>query len=235
MIYCDAREELLTANKCALSQWNISSSTSIFPLMHVLAMDIHHSHTSPHILYCQTLRLEILVSMILPIVSQHLLRLQCLDMLHLALPHSLCTSTPDFVHLLRHDCQNNAPSTLLAMSTACHQMSPHILPSLLRFGHLPPSRPQCYVSSLPHQQGPVVPCFGSLSLLTHLAQLNWPLFEYSEFLDLHNVGFHFVSSPEFEQELPEGTHALELLACTSASHQCCVSSLIPIIHFLPPN
>src|SRR6185295_16815532 len=59
----------------------------------------------------------------LPIVSQHLLRLQCLDMLHLALPHSLCTPTPDFVHLLRHDCQNHAPSTLLAMSTARHQMS----------------------------------------------------------------------------------------------------------------
>ena len=43
---------------------------------------------------------SILASMILPIVSQHLLRLQCLDMLHLALPHSLCTPTPDFVRLL---------------------------------------------------------------------------------------------------------------------------------------
>ena len=61
---------------------------------------------------------------------------------------SLCTPTPDFVHLLRHDCQNHAPSTLLAMSTARNQMSPHILPSLLRFGLLPPSRSQCYVSSL---------------------------------------------------------------------------------------
>src|SRR6185312_12888177 len=81
----------------------------------------------------------------------------------------------------------------------------------------------------------MVPCFGSLSLLTHFAQHNWSLFEYSEFLDLHNVGFHFVSSPGFEQEWPEATHALELLACTSASHQCCVLSLIPIIHFLPPN
>ena len=79
---------------------------------------------------------------------QHLLQLQCLDMLHLALPHSLCTPTPDFVHLLRHDCQIHAPSTLLAMSTALHQMSPHFLPSPLRFGLLPPSRPQCYVSSL---------------------------------------------------------------------------------------
>ena len=36
---------------------HISSSTSIFPWMYVLAMDIHHSHTSPHILYCQTSRL----------------------------------------------------------------------------------------------------------------------------------------------------------------------------------
>src|SRR6185312_2964899 len=173
--------------------------------------------------------------MILPIVSQHLLRLQCLDMLHLALPHSLCTITPDFVHLLRHDCQNHAPSTLLAMSTARHQMSPHIVPSSLRFGLLSPSRPQCYVSSLPHQHGPVVPCFGSVSLLTHLAQHSWSLFEYSELLDLHHVGFHFVSSPGFEHEWPEATHALELLVCTSASHQCCVSSSIPINHFLPPN
>src|SRR6185369_11354390 len=71
--------------------------------------------------------------------------------------------------------------------------------------------------------------------LTHLAQHNWSLFEYSEFLDLHNVVFHFVSSPGFEQEWPEATHALELLACTSASHQCCVSSSISIIHFVPPN
>src|SRR6185437_14108916 len=173
--------------------------------------------------------------MILPIVSQHLLRLQCLDMLHLALPHSLYTLTPDFVRLLRHDCQNHAPSTLLAMSTACHQMSPHILPSPLRFGLLPPARPQCYVSSLPHQQGPVVRYFGSLSLLTHLAQYSWSFFEYSELLDLHHVGFHFVSSPGFEQEWLEATHALELLACTSASHQCCVSSSIPINRFLPPN
>src|SRR6185312_9393225 len=149
--------------------------------------------------------------MILPIVSQHLLRLQCLDMLHLALPHSLCTLTPDFVRLLRHDCQNHASSTLLAMSTARHQMSPHILPTLLRFGFL------------------------SLSLLTHLAQHNWYLFEYSELLDPHHVGFYFVSSPGFEQEWPETTHALELLACTSASHQCCLSSSIPINHFLPPN
>ena len=136
--------------------------------------------------------------MILSIVSQHLLRLQCLDMLHLALPLSLCTLTPDFVRLLRHDCQNYGPSTLLPMSTARHQMSPHILPSPLRLGLLPPSRPRCYVSSLPHQQGPVVRCFGSLSLLTHLAQHSWSLFEYSEFFDLHHVGFHFVSSFEFE-------------------------------------
>src|SRR6185369_9324303 len=171
----------------------------------------------------------------LPIVSQHLVRLQCLDMLHLALPHSLCTPTPDFVRLLRHDCQNHASSTLLAISTARHQMSPHILPSPLRLGLLPLSRPRCYVSSLPHQQGPVVRYFGSLSLLTHLAQHSWPLFEYSEFIDLHHVGFHFVSSPGFEQEWPEATHALQLLACTSASHQCCVSSSIPINHFLPPN
>src|SRR6185312_8197485 len=105
----------------------------------------------------------------LHILSQLLLRLQYLDMLHLALPHSLCTPTPDFVCLLRYDCQNHAPSTLLAMSTARHQMSPHILPSPLWLGLLPPSRPRCYVSSLPHQQGPVVRCFGSLSLLTHLA------------------------------------------------------------------
>src|SRR6185312_839013 len=173
--------------------------------------------------------------MILPIVSQHLLRLQYLDMLHLALPHSLCTPTPDFVRLLRHDCQNHAPSTLLAMSTARHKMSPHILPSPLRFGLLPPSRPQCYVCSLPLQHGPVVRCFGSLSLLTHLAQHSWSLFEYSELLDLHHVGFHFVSSPGFEQQWPEPTRALELLACTSASHQCCVSSSILINHFLPPN
>src|SRR6185369_7361196 len=197
--------------------------------------------------------------MILPIVSQHLLRLQCLDMLHLALPHSLCTPTPDVIRLLRHDCQNHAPSTLLAMSTAGHQMSPHVLPSLLRHGLLPPSRPRCYVSSLPHQQGPVVRCLGSLSLLTHLAQYSLSpfeyselldlhhlfeyselldlhhLFEYSELLDLHHVEFYFVSSPEFEQELPEATHALELLACTYASHQCCVSSSIPINHLLSPN
>src|SRR6185295_10083320 len=149
--------------------------------------------------------------MILPIVSHHLLRLQCLDMLHLALPHSLCTTTPDFIRPLRHDCQNHATSTLLAMSTARHQMSPHILPSPLRLGLLPPSHPLYYVSSLPHQQGPVVRCFGSLSLLTHLAQHSWSLFEYSELLDLHHVGFHFVSSPVFEQEWPEPTHALELL------------------------
>jgi len=51
------------------------------------------------------------------------------------------TPTPDFVRLLRHDCQNHTPSTLLAMSTARHQMSPHILPSPLWFGLLPPSRP----------------------------------------------------------------------------------------------
>ena len=38
-----------------------------------------------------------------------------------------------------------------------------------------------------------------------------------------------------DQEWPEATHALELLACTSASHQCCVSSSIPINHLLPPN
>src|SRR6185437_2198926 len=173
--------------------------------------------------------------MILPIVSQHLLRLQCFDMLHLALPHSLCTLTLDFVRLLRHDCQNHTPSTLLAMSTARHQMNPHILPSPLRLGLLPPSRPRCYVSSLPHQQGPVVRCFGSLSLLTHLAQHSWSLFEYSELLDLQHVGFHFVSSPEFEQEWPEATHALKLLACTSASHQCCVSSSILINHFPLPH
>src|SRR6185436_14323370 len=133
--------------------------------------------------------------MILSIVSQHLLRLQYLDMLHLALPHSLYTPTPDFVRLLRHDCQNHAPSTLLAMSTVRHQMSPHILPSPLRFGLLPPSRPQCYVSSLPHQQGPVVRCFGSLSLLTHLAQHSWSLYEYSELGDLCPVVFYFGSSP----------------------------------------
>src|SRR6185369_11652291 len=60
------------------------------------------------------------------------------------------------------------------------------------------------------------------SLLTHLAQHSWSLFEYSELLDLHHVGFYFVSSPGFEQEWSEATHALELLACTSASHQCCV-------------
>src|SRR6185295_1418143 len=81
----------------------------------------------------------------------------------------------------------------------------------------------------------VVRCFGSLSLLTHLAQHSWSLFEYSELLDLHHVGFHFVSSPGFEQEWPEATHALELLACTSASHQYCVSSSIPINHFLSLN
>ena len=34
---------------------------------------------------------------------------------------------------------------------------------------------------------------------------------------------------------PEATHALELLACTSVSHQCCVRSSIPINHLLPPN
>src|SRR6185503_14737194 len=173
--------------------------------------------------------------MILPTFSQHLLRLQCLDMLHLAPAHSLCTPTPDVVRLLRHDCQNPAPSTLLAMSTARHQMSPHVLPSPLRHGLLPPSRPRCYVSSLPHQQGPVVRCLGSLSLLTHLAQYSLFPFEYLELLDLHHFGFHFVSSLEFEQEWPEATHALELLACTSASHQCCVSSSIPINHFLLPN
>src|SRR6185503_17008006 len=115
-------------------------------------------------------------------------------------------------------------------------MSPHVLPSPLWHGLLPPSRPRCYVSSLPHQQGPVVRCLGSLSLLTHLAQYSLSsfeylelfdlhhLFEYSELLDLHHVGFHFVSSPKFEQELLEATHALELLACTSTSHQYCVSS-----------
>ena len=99
-------------------------------------------------------------------------------------------------HLMRSNtyCQNHAPSTLLAMSTARHQMSPHILPSPLRFGLLPPSRPQCYVSSLPHQQGLVVRYFGSLSLLTYLAQHSWSLFDYSELLDLHHVGFHFVFS-----------------------------------------
>ena len=121
------------------------------------------------------------------------------------------------------------------MSAARYQMSPHILPSPLRFGLRPPSHQRRYVSSLPHQQVPVVRYFGSLSLLTHLAQHSWSLFEYPELLDMHHVGFHFMSSPEFEQEWPEATHALELLACTSASHQCCVSSSIPIIHLLPPN
>ena len=70
----------------------------------------------------------------------------------------------------------------------------------LRLCLLPPSRPQCYVSSLPYQQGPVVRCFDSLSLLTHLTQHSWSLFEYSELLNLHHVGFHFVSSPGFEQD-----------------------------------
>ena len=41
--------------------------------------------------------------------------------------------------------------------------------------------------------------------------------------------------PNSAQEWPEAIYALELIACTSASHQCCVSSSILINHFLPPN
>ena len=122
---------------------------------------------------------------------------------------------------------NHAPSTLLTMSTARHQMSPHILPSPLQFGLLPPSRPQCYVSSLPYQQGPVVrvlvPCLFWLILLNIIGLSS----NTRSSLICTMLDFILCLLPDLNKN--GRGHPRSRAACM----YFCQS--IPIIHFLPPN